>query len=344
MTLDPLTGGRRRRWRRGAIALSVLLSVAAAGALVVAGLSLGGDFGRSVNGASVVPVGLPPPRPAEPAPGVAPAVDFGHPETVHPGVKGGLRAGLLFDLDTGRVLWSRAPREVLPIASLTKIMTARLVVERTSPGEPAKITRDALHYSGSGVGMLPRGRKVSVEALLNGMLLVSGNDAALALADHVAGSRRAFVDLMNRRAAELGLGCTHFASPDGLERGNRSCAADLAALARVVIKQPRIARTVRRRQLAVKFPTRGGKLYLNSTNPLLQLRYPGTIGLKTGHTLAAGHCFIGVVRRGGRTLGVVLLNSRDTGAQAQQIFDAAFGSGHRAGGRSHPRGHRRQRG
>ena len=245
------------------------------------------------------------------------------------------RAALLFDVRTGRVLWSRHPWRVLPIASLTKVMTALIAVERTSPGDRAKVTRDALDYSGSGVGVLPRGRRVRVEALLDGMLLVSGNDAALALADHVGGSRRAFVGLMNERAAQLGLRRTHFASPDGLESGNRSCAADLAALARLALAQPRIARVTRRRQLAVRFPIKGGKLFLNSTNPLLRLRYPGTIGLKTGYTQRAGHSYIGIVRRKGRTLGVVLLNSGDTGMQAKQVFDRAFGVG-RGGRRLRP--------
>jgi serine-type D-Ala-D-Ala carboxypeptidase (penicillin-binding protein 5/6) len=325
MTLNPLSGGRERRsrWRSAKVALSMLLSLVVAGGVVVGGLALERDFRHGFDRAAVVPTALPP-APA-PRPELAPALDFGFPETVHPRLQGPLRAGVLFDVDTGRVLWSRRPRAVLPIASLTKVTTALLVVERTSPDERAKVTRDALHYSGSGVGLLPRGRTVTVEALLDGMLLVSGNDAALALADHVAGSTPAFVDLMNQRAAQLGLGCTHFASPHGLEEGNHSCAADLAALARVAIKQPRIARITRHAQIAVRFPIKGGKLYLNSTNPLLHLRYPGTIGLKTGYTQHAGHCYIGIVRRAGRTLGLVLLNSRDTGGQAREIFDQAFG-------------------
>ena len=335
MTLDPLSGGRVRgpRWRRGKVALSVLLTLLASGAIVIVALDVGHDFGRSFDRAAVVPTGLG--ASSEPSsPKAAPAVDFGYPETVHLRLKGGPRAGVLFDVRTGRVLWSWHPWTVLPIASLTKTMTALLVVERTSSRERAKVTREALSYRGSGVGLLPRGHRVRVEALLSGLLLVSGNDAALALADHIAGSKRAFVELMNERAAELGLRSTHFDSPHGLERGNRSCAADLAALTRIVMKKQRIARITRRPQVAVPFPIEGGKLYLNSTNPLLRLRYPGTIGLKTGYTQRAGHSYIGVVRRRGRTLGVVLLNSRDTGAQAKEIFDTAFGSTRKRGARA----------
>ena len=101
------------------------------------------------------------------------------------------RAGLVFDLDSGEVLWRRAPLRILPVASLTKIMTALLVTERTRPGDAVRISPAALRYSGSGVGVLPKGRRVRLETLLNGLLIVSGNDAAIALAVHVSGSERA---------------------------------------------------------------------------------------------------------------------------------------------------------
>ena len=109
--------------------------------------------------------------------------------------------------------------------------------------------------------------------------------------------------MMNRRARDWGLDCTHFASSHGLEDGNRSCARDLAVLTRLAMAEPRIRRIVRRRQVAFRFPIKGHKLYLYGHNPLIRLGYPGTIGLKTGYTDAAGRCFVGVVRRGGRTLG-----------------------------------------
>ncbi|MEA2423578.1 MAG: hypothetical protein QOF55_2677, partial [Thermoleophilaceae bacterium] len=209
-------------------------------------------------------------------------------------------------------------------ASLTKIMTAIVVSERTHRGERARVTREALHYTGSGVGVLPKGRRVPVEGLLYGMLLPSGNDAAIALADHIAGSDRRFARLMNLEAEQRGLRCSHFVSSYGLQRGNRSCAADLGALARVAMSKPRIARVVRHPSASVRFPIKGGHLYVNSTNPLLRARYPGTIGLKTGFTDPAGHCFVAVVRRHGRTFGVVLLNSRNPAKNAETLLDAAF--------------------
>lgn len=234
------------------------------------------------------------------------------------------RAGMVFDVKTGEVLWRRNPLQRMQIASITKIMTALLVVEQTRPSQLIRITKDALNYSGSGVGLLPKGRHVTTEALLNGLLLPSGNDAAIALADGVAGSRANFVEEMNRKAQALGLHCTHFRSPSGIDDHDMSCAADLAALTRIVMAKKRIARIVRKRQAVVRFPIKGGKLYLNSTNPLLRMNYPGTIGLKTGDTTKAGHCLIAVVRHGGRTLAAIVLHSPDPQLQVRQLFARAF--------------------
>jgi serine-type D-Ala-D-Ala carboxypeptidase (penicillin-binding protein 5/6) len=203
-------------------------------------------------------------------------------------------------------------------------MTALLTVERSNPDDPVQITKAALNYSGSGIGLLPRGRRVRLETLLNGLLIVSGNDAAIALAVHLAGSERRFVAMMNKRASDWGLECTHFASSHGLEDGNRSCARDLAVLTRLAMAEPRIRRIVRRRQVDFRFPVKGRRLYLYGHNPLIRMGYPGAIGLKTGYTNAAGRCFVGVVRRKGRTLGVVLLNSRDPAKHAPKLLDAAF--------------------
>jgi serine-type D-Ala-D-Ala carboxypeptidase (penicillin-binding protein 5/6) len=237
------------------------------------------------------------------------------------------RAGVVFDLDTGEVLWRRRPMRVVPIASLTKIMTALVVTDRTTPDDAVRITPAALTYEGSAIGLLPKGKRVRLETLLNGLLIVSGNDAAIALAIHVAGSEQRFVALMNRRAREWGLECTRFASAHGLEDGNRSCAHDLAVLTRLAMAEPRIRRIARRRQVAFRFPIKGGKLYLTGHNPLMRLGYPGAVGLKTGYTNAAGRCFVGVVHRAGRRLGLVLLNSRDPAKHAPKLLNAGFAQG-----------------
>jgi D-alanyl-D-alanine carboxypeptidase (penicillin-binding protein 5/6) len=235
------------------------------------------------------------------------------------------RSGLLFDLDTGAVLWRRLPTRLLPIASLTKMMTALVVVEHAGPRVRVPITRQALAYQGSGVGVLPRGKRVSLETLLNGLLLPSGNDAAIALAQRVGGTVRGFVAQMNTRARELGLTCSRFSTPSGIrDAGNRSCAVDLAALARAVLDQPRLARIVRRRRAVFPFPIKGGKLYLYNNNPLLRIGYPGTIGVKTGYTTAAGSCLVAAAQRGRHRLGVVLLHSFNPGRQAQVLLDRGF--------------------
>jgi serine-type D-Ala-D-Ala carboxypeptidase (penicillin-binding protein 5/6) len=235
------------------------------------------------------------------------------------------RAGLLFDLDTGRVLWRRNPTRILPIASLTKMMTALLVVAGERPGVRVRITKEARQAPGSRVGLLPKKKPVRLESLLYGLLLPSGNDAAHALAQKVSGSSSAFVTAMNDRAQKMNLGCTHFTSVDGfIDAGNHSCAIDLAALARAVVDQPRLARIVGSRSVVLRFPTKGGKLYLFNNNPLLRTGYAGTIGVKTGYTDAAGHCLVAAVRRRGHRLGVVLLHSPDTNVQARKLLARGF--------------------
>jgi len=157
------------------------------------------------------------------------------------------------------------------------------------------------------------------------LVMISGNDAGIALAGHVSGSERRFVRAMNRRARRLGLRCTRFASAHGLQRGNRSCAADLAVMTRVAMRRPRVARIARKRQSNLRFPSvDGGRLVLFTTNPLIRSGYRGAVGLKTGYTRPAGRCLVAVARRRGRTLGAVLLNSPDPGKQAARMLDKGF--------------------
>lgn len=236
------------------------------------------------------------------------------------------RSALLFDIDTGKVLYRDDPTRVLPIASLTKMMTALVVVDRVPEGSKVRITNEALRYTGSGVGVLPRGKWIGVNTMLHGLMLPSGNDAAIALAQRAArGSVKRFVRYMNEKAEQMGLLCTRFSSPSGLQdKGNHSCAGDLAAMARAVLREPRLARIVKRKNAVLPFPIKGGRLWLNNHNPLLRVGYPGTTGLKTGYTDAAGRCLVATARRGPIKLGVVLLNSPDPGKQAMQLLDRGF--------------------
>ncbi len=236
-----------------------------------------------------------------------------------------LRSGLLFDVPTGRLLWQRAPQTILPIASLTKIMTALVVVEHVRPTDQALVTPQVVHFVGSGIGLLPLGKRVSVETLLYGLMLPSGNDAAIALAQRVAGTQQRFIAMMNAQAHSMGLSCTHFTTDSGIvDNGNYSCASDLALMAHSLLSQPLLARIVGSSKAVMPLPVKGGKLWLYNNNPLYLLGYPGTNGVKTGYTTASGQCIVATARRGRTWLGVVLLNSRDSGAQAVRLLNAGF--------------------
>jgi D-alanyl-D-alanine carboxypeptidase len=240
-----------------------------------------------------------------------------------------LRSGVLFDVNTGKVLWERRPARVLPIASLTKMMTALVVVAHAKPSARVLITRQAVHFSGSGVGLLPLGKHVRLKTLLYGLLLPSGNDAAIAVAQHVAGTQRRFIAMMNSRALAMHLHCTRFSTVSGiLDRGNYSCATDLAVIAHAVLAQRVLAPIVAARDAVLPLPIKGGKLYLYNNNPLLVLQYPGTDGVKTGFTTLAGQCLVAAARRGHVWLGVVLLHSADPSGQAEKLLSAGFAALH----------------
>ena len=299
--------------------------------LALAGCGGGGSGPRTAQGAGAQVVAAPlqvsngPAQAADPGNRPLPLALTATADRVIVDFKRPPRSGLLFDLDTGDVLWRRLPDRVLPIASLTKMMTALIVVDRAAPDTKVRVTKEALAYKGSAVGVLPKGKRVKLETMLNGLLLPSGNDAAIALAQRMSGTVARFVERMNERAGDLGLTCTRFSSPDGFEdAGNHSCAIDLAEMARAVLDRPRLARIVRRRRAVLPFPIKGGRLYLFNNNPLLRTGYPGALGIKTGYTDAAGRCLVAAARRHGRRLGVVLLHSPDPGKQATQLLNRGF--------------------
>jgi D-alanyl-D-alanine carboxypeptidase (penicillin-binding protein 5/6) len=240
-----------------------------------------------------------------------------------------LRSGVLFDVRSGRLLWDRRATWVLPIASLTKMMTALVVVAHSKPSARVLVTRQAVHFTGSGVGLLPLGKHVRLRTLLYGLLLPSGNDAAIALAQHVAGTQTRFIAMMNARASAMHLSCTHFTTVSGVvDQGNRSCATDLAVIAHAVLRQRVLAPIVAARDAVLPFPIKGGKLYLYNNNPLLRTEYPGTDGVKTGFTTLAGSCLVAAARRGRVWLAVVLLHSADAPDQAEKLLNAGFAALH----------------
>jgi serine-type D-Ala-D-Ala carboxypeptidase (penicillin-binding protein 5/6) len=239
-------------------------------------------------------------------------------------------AGILFDVKTGRVLWERNPRQEHPIASLTKMMTALLVAQHDPPRARVRISARAAHTPGSATGLLPRGHKVPLEPLLQALIMISANDAAVALAQHDAGTVRRFVREMNLQAQALGLTCTHYTTPNGLrDRGNHSCAADLAALARADLANPRIAAIAQTRSAQPRFPIKGKHLYLYNNHYFLQRGLSGlpqaqVTGLKTGFTDRAGRCYVTTARIAGHELGVVVLRSPNPLQQVPALLHAGF--------------------
>lgn len=319
------THRRRRRGALAAIAFVILLALALD--LLRAGSAAERTRGSAAriplhrSAARLSPAGLPLASPAFTLTGLG----AGAREPVQLGFRRPPREALLFNLQTGQVLWEDDPLRRVRIASLTKMMTALLVVLSEPPTAPVLITRAAVDMPGSKVGVLPLGRHVRLQTLLYGLLLPSGNDAAVALAQHVAGTVNAFVRRMNEEAARLGMGCTRYSSPSGYyDAGNYSCAADLAILAHADLEQPRIASVVHTYSAVVPFPIKGGKLYLYNNNPLLIYGYPGTTGLKTGFTEAAGRCLVGTAERDGVRLGAIVLDSQEPGTQDRELLDAGF--------------------
>jgi D-alanyl-D-alanine carboxypeptidase len=329
------TARRRRRARRRTITIALVSAIVAA--LVV--MALAGAHSSHSSASSSThppsrharttmitaptrsPIGLPLGAPALPLAGIG----YPRQDAVHVTFHTPPRAGLLFNLDTGKVLWQSNPYTRVRIASLTKMMTALLTVSSAKPDAPVLVTKQAIQSAGSKVGVLPLGRHVRLESMLYGLLLPSGNDAAIALAQHVSGGISAFVARMNTEAAHLGMGCTHYSSPSGyVDQYNISCAADLAVLAHVDLQQPRIASIARTYTAKLPFPIKGGHLYLYNNNPLLIYHYPGVTGLKTGYTQAAGRCLVATAERRGVRLGVVLLHSPDPGTQASYLLNRGF--------------------
>jgi D-alanyl-D-alanine carboxypeptidase (penicillin-binding protein 5/6) len=239
-------------------------------------------------------------------------------------------AGILFDVKTGEVLWERNPGMKRPIASLTKMMTALMVARADRPNARVKVSRNAAHTQGSATGLLPRGRKVPLEALLQALILISANDAAVALAEHDAGSVPRFVKEMNAQAEAMGLHCTHFTTPNGLrDRGNYSCPRDLAELARADLANKRIAQIAQTRYAKPRFPIKGKHLYLSNNHYFLQHGLNGVpgaqiTGLKTGFTDAAGSCYVTTARLGSHHLGLVLLHSPSPLTQVPALLRAGF--------------------
>jgi D-alanyl-D-alanine carboxypeptidase (penicillin-binding protein 5/6) len=216
------------------------------------------------------------------------------------------RAYLVADGSTGQVLAQYHQRARVPIASLTKLMTVLLTVEQTRPAAVVTVAPQAAAVGESSIG-LRAGERITVRDLLEGALIQSANDAADALAYYVGrGSVQRFVAMMNRRARQLGLTDTHYVRPDGLDAaGHVSSARDVTKLARLLMRRPAVRSIVRRRRAEIA----GGRI-LHTWNDLLGT-LPGVVGVKTGHTSAAGWNEVAALDRRGVDVYATILGSPD---------------------------------
>jgi len=223
--------------------------------------------------------------------------------------------------DEENVLWSRNPRDRYPNASTTKMVTALLVSRATDPSDLVTVSTTAGSIGGGGLDLSP-GETYTVDALMYALLLDSSNEAAQALAEHVAGSGAVFVKKMNDYVAGIGATRTRFSNPHGLDaEGHYSSARDLATIAARVLADPYLARIVRTRRATIATP--GGRTTLDNRNLLLET-YPGAIGVKTGRTLGAGNVLVAAARRNGRTVVAVAMNSYDSFADSAALLDYGF--------------------
>lgn len=217
------------------------------------------------------------------------------------------RAAIVMDASTKRVLYAKNPELKLKPASTTKLMTALIVVERAKMSDVVTISKRAVGTAPTKVGF-KAGDKVTVETLLYAALMKSANDAAVALAEAVAGSEKEFVRLMNHKALALGLKDTRFVNPHGLPgRGQYITAYDLARIMGHAIKNPVLREILgtRVRKVAAK---KGKSIFIKSTNKLLWFD-EALLGGKTGYTRRARHCFAGVSDRGEESVIVALLGT-----------------------------------
>lgn len=227
-------------------------------------------------------------------------------------------AAVLMDAASGQVLWAKNACQPRPPASTTKIMTALLALEGGKLDRVVTVSEHAAAVGESSMHLFA-GEKLTLEQLLYGALLRSGNDACVAIAEHIAGSEGNFVLLMNQKARELGASGTRFRNPNGLPaQGHLSSAYDLALLTRYAFQNPVFNRIV-----STRVKDLGGRYYFNNTNRLLW-SYQGADGVKTGTTNAAGKCLVASATREGRRLITVVLHSDDRYADTMNLLDYGF--------------------
>lgn len=227
-------------------------------------------------------------------------------------------SAILMDGGTGTVLYEKNAHERRLIASITKLMTGLVALESGHDlKEEITVPAEWTGVEGSSIYLRP-GEQVTLETLLYGMLLQSGNDAATVVAQVCAGSVEAFAEKMNAKAAELGMKDSHFTNPSGLnDKGHYSTAYDMALLARACLENDTLSQIVATKSVAL-----GGRVFTNHNKLLWQ--YEGCVGMKTGYTEKAGRTLVSAAERDGMTLICVTLNDPNDWADHTALFDRGF--------------------
>lgn len=255
-----------------------------------------------------------------------PIVEDGFPQREPPSVTA--TSWIVFDESSDTTLAEWDADTSRPMASITKIMTVMLALESGDPDDEVIISSNAAATGGQEIGLVA-GEVVTLGALARAALIRSGNDAATAIAEHLAGSVEGFVGVMNQRAAELGMENTNFANPHGLDAsGHYSTPRDMLAVARQAMTIKEFADIARARAMVFPDTPSGEQRTASNTNRILN-SYPGVVGIKTGETPRAGLTYVGAVERDGRVIYVVVFGSvgrRAHFADAIKLWDWAFGS------------------
>lgn len=229
---------------------------------------------------------------------------------------------VVIEVESLRVLKGENIDARLPMASTTKAMTALIVIESRNLDEVVNVPDAAVGVEGSSI-YLKKGEKLTVKELLFGLMLSSGNDAAVALAIDTAGSIEAFAEKMNAKADELGLKNTHFVNPHGLEAdGHYTSAYDLAVIAANGMKNPTFREIVATQNVTISGNSEENTRYLHNKNKILA-SYNGGNGVKTGYTKAAGRCLIAASLRNGMQVVSVVLNRPAMFEEASALMDYA---------------------
>ena len=238
-------------------------------------------------------------------------------------VKTSARAAVLIERNTGMVLLCHNENEPLPMASTTKVMTALLALEKGNLDDVVTVGRNAYGVPGTSI-YLDLGEQITLRDLLYGLLLASGNDAAIAIAEHIGGSVEAFCAMMTERAAELGCEDTVFVNPNGLPaEGHHTTAYDLALIAREAMTHETFREIVSTQRASIPWEGRSYDRILNNKNRLLA-GYEGATGIKTGYTRAAGRCLVFGAQRDGLEVIGVALNCADWFNEAARLMNLGF--------------------